>query len=80
MFDIKKVIVAINRAGKGAIYEGDLIFDGGQPTLVIEWSGKPGCSNPTVAVPLNPSKLQAPASAEQPYTYQDPITDPRKSH
>lgn len=79
-FHVLTVLVGVNRGGKqGALYKGDLIYLGAIPTLVIEWSGERGDSDPSVTVALDPKKLQRGLEAfGADYLYQLPVEDPRK--
>jgi hypothetical protein len=81
-FDVKTVMVALNRGNSGGLYKGDLIFNmGGLPGLVVEWSGERGTSTPSVLVQLDPAGLQDGLTALAygvDYFYKYPIEDPRK--
>lgn len=81
-YDVKTVLVAINRPGSSGIFKNDLIFaDDSRPLLVIEWSGERGESTPAVAVVLDPRFLKKGALKAEygvDYSYDRPIDDPRR--
>lgn len=78
-YEVKTVLIGVNRLGQGGIYKGDLIFEDSRPILVVEWSGERGISPPSTTVQLDPRFLQAaPTGFEADYMYQHPIEDPRK--
>lgn len=77
-YDVKQVVILINRAKSGAIYKGDLIFTDGQPNLVIDWTQERGESDPLTVVKLDAKLLQAcPPAYEADFVYQGPVDDPR---
>ena len=54
----------------------DLIFEGGRPILVFEWSGSPGSKYPRLFVRLDQSQLREFEGGDADYLYDGPVMDP----
>ena len=56
----------------------DLIFQEGQPVVVIEWGEPPGRLDPEVKQKLDPLLLSPLVDTAADFLYSGPVEDPRK--
>lgn len=57
---------------------GDLIFQEGEPHLVIRWDGPPNNQHPGLTQPLDPKRLSELRSDTTDFLYDGQIEDPRR--